>query len=141
MIRSLTALLVSAAVALGACGGSHESDRADVRKTVEGFYGALADKDAKKACAAISEKGKQEISDTASRQGKKQSCSQIFSLILAFGGNSLSQAKDVKVTDVKLDGDQASATISLSKRKSQIGLVKENGDWKLSGLDLGAGSG
>jgi hypothetical protein len=141
MRRLLATLCLSLALVLGACGGSHESDRADVRKTVEGFYGALADKDAKKACDAISEKGKEEISETASRQGKKQSCSQIFSLILAFGENSLSQAKEVEVTDVKLDGDQASATISLSKRKSQIGLVKEDGDWKLSGLDLGATGG
>jgi hypothetical protein len=37
---------------------------------------------------------------------------------------------------VKIDGNQATASVSLAGRKSPIGLVKEKGDWKLGGLDL-----
>jgi hypothetical protein len=134
--RPLTAVVVLAALAIGGCGGSHASDREAVKKTVTGVYDALAEKDAKKVCDSISEQGKAKISDAASRGGKKQSCEQIFKIGLAFAGSQLSQAKDVQVTEVKLDGDQAKATVSLKNRKSEVGLVKEGGDWKLSGLDL-----
>jgi hypothetical protein len=126
-----------AAVALGACGGSHASDKAQIEKTVTGVYDALADKDAKRICDSISEQGKKKISETASKgSSKKRSCEQVFTIGLAVAGDQLKQAKDVKVSDVKLDGDRARATVSLQNRKSDVGLVKEDGNWKLSGLDL-----
>jgi hypothetical protein len=137
--RLLTVLALVAALAALGCGGSRESDRDDVEKTVKGVYNALADKDAKKVCGYISEKGRKQIADSASRSGKKQDCEQVFTIGLAFAGDQLKAAKDVKVTDVKLDGDQAKAVISLEERKSDISLVKEDGAWKLSGLDLTGG--
>ena len=134
----LTAAALVAALVLGSCGGSSASDETAVKHAVKGFYNALADKDAKKACNSISKKGRDRITAAASRAGKKQSCSQVFGLILAFGGSALKQAKDVKVGDVKIDGDKAKANVRLGTRKSPIGLVKEEGDWKLSGLNLGS---
>jgi hypothetical protein len=133
--RFLTCAVLLTALALGAC-GSRASDKEAIEKTVTGVYDALADKDAKKVCSSISEKGKEKISDTASRGGKKRSCEEIFSIGLALAGDQLKQAKDVKVSDVTLDGDKAKATVRLQNRKSEVGLVKEDGDWKLSGLDL-----
>jgi hypothetical protein len=135
--RSWTCVVLLSALALGACGGSRASDKEAIEKTVTGVYDALADKDAKRVCDSISQKGKEEISKTASRgASKKRSCEQIFSIGLALAGDQLKRAKDVKVSDVKLDGDQAKATVNLQNRKSEVGLVKEAGDWKLSGLDL-----
>ncbi len=55
--RLLTLVALLAAFAYVGCGGSRESDRTEVETTVEAFYRALADKDSKKACSAISEKG------------------------------------------------------------------------------------
>jgi hypothetical protein len=133
--RSFTAAGLAAALALGAC-GSRESEKKDVEKAVKGVYNALADKDAKKVCKSISEKGRREIERASTRRGKKQSCERVFTIGFAFAGDQLAQAKDVKVTDVKVDGDQAKAAVRLNNRKSEVGLVKENGDWKLSGLDL-----
>jgi hypothetical protein len=138
--RLLVASLLCTSILVGACGGSHEADKKDVEKAVKGVYNALADKDAKKVCDSISEKGRKEIEAAAARGGrKKQSCEAVFNVALAFGGDALTQAKNVKVTDVKLDGDQAKAIVSLDNRKSEVGLIKEDGDWKLSGLDLGSG--
>jgi uncharacterized protein YgiB involved in biofilm formation len=137
--RLITVLVLLAAFAYVGCGGSRESDRDEVEKTVKAVYDALADKDAKKVCGLISEKGRKQIADAASRQGKKQTCQEVFSVGLAFAGDQLADAKNVKVTDVKLDGDQARAAVSLEKRKSDIGLVKEDGNWRLSGLDLTGG--
>jgi hypothetical protein len=134
--RVLTILALIAAFAYVGCGGNRESDRDEVEKTVKGVYNALAEKDAKKVCSFISEKGRKQIADSASRDGKKQDCEQVFAIGLAFAGDQLAAAKNVEVTDVKLDGDQAKAVISLQKRKSDINLVKEDGAWKLSGLDL-----
>lgn len=141
MTRRLpTAAILVIALAVAGC-GSEGSDKKDVEKAVNGVYDALADKDAKKVCHAISEKGRQAIANSSSRSGKKQTCEQVISIGLAFAGDQLAAAKDVKVTDVKVDGDQAKAAVSLKNRKSEVGLVKENGDWKLSGLDLSGGSG
>jgi hypothetical protein len=138
--RLFVPLLVIAALGVGSCGGSHEADRQDVVKAVKGFYNALADKNAKKACAEISEKGRKEIEEATARSGsKKQTCEGVVSIALAFGSGALEQAKDVDVTDVKIDGDQAKATVSLQKRKTQVGLVKEDGDWKLGGASLTGG--
>jgi predicted small secreted protein len=138
--RLLIAPLLSAALLVAACGGTHEADRQDVEKAVKGVYNALADKDAKKVCASISEKGRKDIEAAAARGGsKKQSCEEVFNIALAYGGSALNEAKDVDVTDVKIDGDQAKATVSLQNRKSQVTLVKEDGAWKLGGLDLAGG--
>src|SRR5215208_1507626 len=137
--RLLTILALLAVLAFAGCGGSREPDRKEVENTVKGVYDALADKEAKKVCDSLSEKGKQEISSSSTQGGKKQSCEQVFKIGLVFAGDQLADAKDVKVTDVKLDGDKAKAAVSLKNRKSEIGLVKEDGDWKLSGLDLTGG--
>ena len=137
--RALTLFMALLLFASAGCGGSNESDKQDVQKAVKGVYDALAAKDAKKVCDSISEKGRQDIEKQAGRGGKKRSCEQVFSIGLAFAGDSLAQAKNVKVTDVKIDGDQAKAAVSLKNRKSEIGLVKEDGEWKLSGLDLTGG--
>src|SRR4051812_8132822 len=138
--RLLVPLLLLASLTAAACGGTHEADRQEVEKAVQNVYNALAAKDSKKVCASISEKGKKEISAAAAKGGrKKQSCEQVFNIALAYSGSALDQAKNVKVTDVKLDGDQAKATVSLQNRKSEVGLVKEDGDWKLGGLDLAGG--
>jgi hypothetical protein len=126
-----------AALSLAACGGSSSSDEKAVKHAVKTFYNALADKDGKKACDSISKKGKQRISSAGSRIGQKQSCSQVLGLVLSFGGGALQQARNVKVGDVKIDGGKASATVSLGSRKSPVDLVKEDADWKLSGLSLG----
>lgn len=132
----LTLAALLAALALAACGSNSASDEEAVKQTVNDFYNALGDKDAKKACDAISEKGRESIEKSLSRNGKKQSCSQVFGIILTFSGNSLKQAKDVKVEDVKIDGDKARATVSLAGRRNPVGLVKEDGEWKLGGLNL-----
>ena len=137
--RPALVLVLLLPLVVAGCGGSRESERQDVEAAVEGVYNALADKDAKKVCAAISEKGKKQIAEAATRQGKKQSCEQVISVGLAFAGEQLSEAKDVEVTDVKIDGDNAKAAVKLKGRKSEVGLVKENGDWKLSGLGLAGG--
>jgi len=138
--RLLLGPLLSAVLLVAGCGGSNEGDRQEVVNSVKGVYNALADKDAKKVCASISEKGRKEI-ETATAQGgrKKQSCEQVFNLALAYGGSSLDEAKDVDVTDVKIDGDRARATIAVQNRKSQVALVKEDGAWKLGELDLTGG--
>ena len=109
------------------------------RKDRGRLYTAVADKDAKKACNSISEKGQQEISEAAAQGGKKKrSCEQVFDVVLAFAGDQFAQAKDVKVTDVKLDGDQATAAIRVNDRDSQVTLLKEDGRWKLRGLSQSA---
>ena len=133
----LTAAAFVAALTVGACGGGSASDETAVKKAVKGFYNALADKDANKACNSISKQGQEEITAATRRTGKKQTCPQVFRLFLSFSTSGIKQAKNIKVSDVKVDGKKAKASVSLGSRKSPVALVKEGGDWKLSGLNLG----
>jgi hypothetical protein len=128
-----------AALALGGCGGN-EADEKAVKRTVNGVYDALADKDAGRVCDSISAEGKRKLARSpAARAGKRRSCKDVFGFTLAFAGDALKQAKNAEVTDVTVDGDQAKATVRYRKRETEVGLVKEKGQWKLSGLDLAGG--
>lgn len=139
MTRSSPLAVALVALTLGGC-GSKAGDEKAVERTVKGVYDALADKDAKRVCDSISETGRRRLSRSSpARGGKPQSCEQLFSITLAFAGDQLKQAKNVDVSDVTVHGDQAKATVSYQRSKSDVGLVKEDGRWKLSGLDLAGG--
>jgi hypothetical protein len=134
----LLAALVGALI-LGACGNNAADEKA-VKRTVKGVYDALADKDAGRVCDSISAEGKRKLARTpAAKAGRGQSCKDVFGFSLAFAGDALKQAKNAEVTDVTVEGDQAKATVRYRKRETDVGLVKERGQWKLSGLDLAGG--
>ena len=136
---SLSLGLAAAALLIASCGGSSDDEKA-VKKAVKGVYDALADKDAKRVCDSISKAGKERLSrSTPPRGGKRQSCEQVFRVGLAFAGDALKAARDAEVTDVTVHGGQAKATVRVERRKSDVGLVKQHGEWKLSGLDLTGG--
>jgi len=130
-----TALLACCALAvtLGACGGGG-NDEDDVRKAVNGVYDALASKDAKKVCGSLSEQGREQIARTTGRSGKRMSCESVFGLGFAFAGETFKDAREAEVTDVEIDGDEATATVKFKGKTGDVSLVKENGDWKLDDL-------
>jgi len=138
-VRAPLAAALLAALVLGACGGSPADEKA-VKRTVKGVYDALAEKDAARVCDAISAEGKRKlVRSPAARSGNGQSCRDVFGFSLAFAGDDLKQAKNAEVTDVTVDGDQAKATVRYRNRETDVGLVKQGGQWKLSGLDLAGG--
>ena len=132
--RSAAALLAAlAALALTACGSS-KSDSAKARDTVKTFLSAAARGNGGKACDQLSTPTKGQIN--AAGQG---SCS---SLIGRLNGQ-LSSQQQTKVDNidpkVTVHGDTATATYQSvnSPGTRTILLVKENGNWKISGLPTG----
>jgi hypothetical protein len=138
LARSLGACAVALVLAAGvsACGSGGGDDKAKVENRVNGLYDAFAAKDEKKICGSLSDKQKQQITKSSAKSGKKQSCEQVMSFALAFLGNQLKSATDAKVTDVKVDGDKATATVDYKGKKGKLGLSKSGGDWLVSDFNL-----
>jgi hypothetical protein len=124
------------ALGLSACGDSGNSaDETAVTKTVNGLYDAFAAKDAGKVCASLTEERKREIENRAGVGGSK-GCERTLELALGFLGRDIEQIKNAEVTDVSIDGDQATATVEYKGREGDLGLTKQNGDWKVSDFNL-----
>ena len=71
------------------------------------------------------------------RSGAPQSCEKVIRVALAFVGTRVKQLKDVKVSNVSVHGDKATARVELKGKRNDLGLVKQGGDWKLSTFDIG----
>jgi hypothetical protein len=132
--RPLALLALALVLGIAAC-GSDEADEREVRRTVEGLYDGIAAKDAKKVCSLLSKQGKEELTRDSRGDGEA-SCETVFGLSFTFGGQGIEDAKNARVTDVRVDGDEAKATVEYGRQKGDVGLVEEDGEWKLSGLEL-----
>lgn len=129
----LAAAAPAACAALVACGSGDESE---IKETVNGVYDAIAAKDAAKVCDSLSEEGKRQVTrGSAASRGGRQSCEAVFGFGLSVAGDALAKSKDTEVTDVKVNGDRATATVKLDDSSGDIGLVKEGGEWKIRDLD------
>jgi hypothetical protein len=139
--RPLLWLVACLALALpvGACGGGGGSDEDDVKDAVNGVYGALADEDEEQVCDSLSKQGKEQVTESGGRAGKRVTCESILRLGFVVTGDTFKDARDAKVTDVQVDGDQATATVEYKRKTGDVSLVKEDGEWKLDDLDT-AGS-
>jgi hypothetical protein len=131
VLRRLAPLLPC--LALAACGGSGDEDQ--VRETVEGLYAGFAETDADRICGSLTKKQREVVTKGAGTR-KAQSCEQVMSVALSLVGDALKEAKEAKVTDVEVNGDQARATVEFRGKSSDLGLAREDGEWKVSDLDL-----
>ena len=131
MLRRLASLL--ACVAIGGCGGSGDEDK--VRDVVNGLYAGFAERDSDRICNSLTREQRRTVMEGAG--GKKaQSCEQVMSIALSFVGDSLKRAKDAEVTGVEVNADKASATVEYRGKTGRLGLAKEDGEWKVSNLNL-----
>jgi hypothetical protein len=138
LTRSLAACAVALSLSAGliACGGSSGDDKTKVENRVNSLYDAFSEKDSKQICDSLTDKQKSQITRRTAKSGKKQSCEQVMGFALAFLGNQLKDAKNAKVTDVKVDGDKATATVTYKGKKGRLGLSKQDGEWLVSDFNL-----
>jgi hypothetical protein len=126
--KPLTLLAVGAlALALAACGSSSD----DVKSTLQDYNDAVANKDAGQACGLLSDAAKKTIT-----QGGKKTCEQQLKAGFAIlSSKQLDAFKNTEVKNVKVNGDNATATITFPKDSAipeqTQALVKQGGDWKL----------
>jgi hypothetical protein len=122
----LWASAVLAACLLAGCGGN---DEGDVKAAVNQLYAGFAERDAGKVCGSLTKGLQNEV-------GKGGGCERVMGFALGFTGRDAVDAKNAKVTKVTVEGSKASATVRFKGRLGVLGLSKENGDWKVSNLDL-----
>ena len=129
MVRTATALLACALLALAACGGG-SSDRDDVEQTLRDFVTALNKRDADRFC-----------DDLVTREFIEKQTFAKGAKALADCKRQLRQVKDLKVKLVRISslsvkGDRARVKAVLSVQ-SQEGdqlyrLKKEDGGWRIA---------
>jgi len=113
--------LVTTAVALTACGG--DSDEDQIRSAVTDFTEAVKDKDAGKLCSSV----------VTERIPDGEKCEDQVS---GDEFESIGKLEDIKVTDIKVKGDtataQVAATVDGKESKDEGTFKKVDGDWKLA---------
>lgn len=122
-------------------GGSEEEQVAAV---VEGMYRDFANADAAGVCAVMSDAVQKQIAENAAVEAVEQrTCTASLANFLGAAKRSgaLAQARGAKVGKVEVDGDTATAVISLAGRSGKIRLVKENGEWHFGAAPLGGQTG
>ena len=134
---AVAAAVLALAAGVTACGGGGGGDdKTKVEDRVNTLYDSFASKDEKGICSSLSDKQKKEITKSGNRGGKKQSCEEIMKFALAFLGDQLKDAKNAKVTDVKIDGEKATATVEYKGKKGRLGLAEDGGDWLIDDFNL-----
>ena len=119
---SISALLCC--TALAACGASDEDK---IGESLTSFQQAVQDKDEKAFCAAV----------TSEQIRKADDCEK---QVKAADLTSIGEVKDIKAENVKVDGDKATAKVSVTVRGQRTSddatFRKIDGDWKID-LDDG----
>ena len=127
-------LLAVALCLLTGCGGDDEKQ---VKSAVKELYAGFAERDAGKVCDSLTRAQQQAVAKGgAASKVQGRSCEQVMGFALGFVGNALKDAKQAEVTDVRLDGDKARATVEFKGRSGNLGVAKEGGEWKVSDFDL-----
>jgi hypothetical protein len=113
------------ALGLSACGGS---DSDDVKSSLADYNQAVANKDAGKACALLSDAAKKTIGGGSCEATLEAG----FRLLQP---KQLAAFKGTEIKNIKVNGNKATATITFPKdsgvpEQTQT-LVKENGEWHL----------
>lgn len=125
------AVLCLALVPVAACGGSSASDEDQIKSTVSGFYTAFAEGKGDQACGYMSANAKEQLLKSTKALGVT-TCAKGIEAAAGFLPAKLSnQIKKLTATDIKVDGDKATATPSPKITNAKLLLVKEDGDWKL----------
>jgi hypothetical protein len=119
---SIAALLCC--TALGACGSSEEDK---IGESLDSFQQAVQDKDEKAFCEAVTSKQIRKADDCAKQ-------------VKAADLKSIGEVKGIKAENIKVDGDKATAKVSVTvrgKRTSDDATFRKiDGDWKID-LDDG----
>lgn len=122
MSRLPALLAASVALALGGCGGDSEEDA--VRETVEDFVTSVREGDVAAACDLLTE--------TARAQAGGGRCTEFL------GALAEQVAVEIEVTEVRVQGDQATAEVestaegSAEPRVLSLDLVEEDDEWRIA---------
>ena len=112
-------VLLACCAALAGCGSSEEDK---ITESLDSFQQAVTDKDKKAFCEAVTSEQLR-----GSGECEKQ--------IKASDLESIGEVKDIKAEDIKVDGDKATAKVSVTvqgeRNSDDATFRKVDGDWKI----------
>src|SRR5919202_2767909 len=109
-MRRAALLLIAAAVAVPGCGGGPEDD---VRSAVKSYLNAFVDGDGAKACALMTSDTRRQFVARTKPLTKTSDCGLAIEAIRTQAGAEVTAAlAKLKFTNVKVDGDRATVTLT-----------------------------
>ena len=134
MKRATSLLLVAAALASGCGGGGDKgSDQDQVSSAVTNFAHAFGKGDGKTACALLTNDARNTfVTRISSLVGTRDCAEAIGKLPGLAGPNVTGPFQTATVSNVKVTGDTATATLTAAGHSAQVTLDKSSGDWLLT---------
>ena len=124
------ALIAAALVALPGCGESEEDKVAD---TIQSYLKAFTEGDGEKACGFLSEDTRRAFVAQVGTLLRTNDCGRALEQVRkGVRRQALDALKEARVSNVKVDGERATATVEARGRSSRTELAKTEGDWKIS---------
>jgi hypothetical protein len=128
---------VAVAVAVGGCGGGggNRSSGGDPKAAVEGFAKAFGAGDGTRACDLLTTAARGAFLKRVHTLAGTNSCPTAIKRVHDAAGSQVTSAfAAAKVTGVKLHGSTGTATLTASGHSTSVGLAKEGGSWRLTGV-------
>lgn len=124
--RATAATILVAALVGAGCGGGAQDQ---ISATVKDFYSGLLSNDGKKSCDQLDAKTQQAVQ----RSIRASSCGAAIGRLSKVLPSSLKdRIKKATVTNIKVNGDHATATVKGGGQSGSVALTKQGGDWKIS---------
>jgi hypothetical protein len=130
--RAVAALLATCALAVpvAGCGGGG-GDQDDIQGVVDDFSSALLDTDGNKVCDLLTENAIKELTGGTSRDD----CAKVIDDAGDPSDDDRKQLENPEVTDLKVDGDTATAKVQTEGDDDPSGTKfrKVDGEWLIDG--------
>jgi len=127
-----------AGLALGGCGGGDGkkvSDPDAVRAAVSGFAKAFGAGDGKAACDLMTAEARAAFVKRVQSLIATTDCAKAIATVHDEAGAEVNLAfSDATVTNVRVTGSSATATLTASGHSATAKLAREGGSWKLTGV-------
>jgi hypothetical protein len=136
--RAAVAVLASLSICVLGCGGGGgqrvpDSDAA--RAAVLGFARAFGSGDAKKACNLLTDAARAAFLKRVQTLVPTKDCSVAMTKVHDEAGADVTQAFTTATAgNVRLKGGAATVTLTASGHSTTVGLAKQGGEWKLTGV-------
>ena len=129
-MKRAAATLAAVALMLAGCGQSSEDQ---VASTVHGYLNAFVGGDGAKACSLMASATRRVfVARIRSTMGTSDCGIALDRIHNQAGPRVLAALRKVKVTDVKIQGDHATAVLATAARSTFTDLQKEHGHWRIA---------
>jgi hypothetical protein len=136
---AVAAALAALVVAAGGCGGDDGGDSPPAPEAagvvVTEFSRALGSGDGEKACGLLTSGARAAFIKRVETLAGTKDCATALTRVHDAAGAEVNEAlSTATVSDVRVNGDSATAKLTAAGHATSVSLQKEDGDWKLTGV-------